>query len=62
MLTRPELRQIARARLADAAALHDKRRYDGAIYICGYAVEVALKARICQTLSWNGFPETRSEF
>ncbi|ETX06023.1 MAG: hypothetical protein ETSY2_19585 [Candidatus Entotheonella gemina] len=38
------------------------RRYDGAIYLCGYAVEVALKARICRTLSWLGYPSTRGEF
>ena len=30
--------------------------------MCGYAVELALKARICRTLNWAGFPETGSEF
>ena len=30
--------------------------------MCGYAVEVALKARICKTLRWSGFPETNAEF
>src|SRR5436305_1863302 len=35
---------------------------DGAAYLCGYAVELALKARICITLNWEGFPQTRSEF
>ena len=25
-------------------------------------MELALKARICVTLSWQGFPETRGEF
>lgn len=38
------------------------RRYDGAVYMCGYALEVRLKARICRTLHWSGFPNTRSEF
>lgn len=32
------------------------------MYICGYAVEVALKARICKTLRWAGYPSTRKEF
>lgn len=32
------------------------------MYLCGYAIEVALKARICRTLNWTGFPETRGEF
>lgn len=30
--------------------------------MCGYAVELALKARICRTLNWSGFPETGAEF
>ena len=37
-------------------------RTDGAGYVCGYAVELALKARICETLNWAGFPENRHEF
>ncbi|MBI4312373.1 MAG: hypothetical protein HY681_11420, partial [Chloroflexi bacterium] len=37
-------------------------RSDGAVYLCGYAVEMALKARICRTLRWEGFPETNAEF
>lgn len=63
MITRRELLRIARARLRDARALYQDRRYDGAIYICGYAIELGLKARICRTLRWtNGFPQTRAEF
>ena len=56
------MRAIARARLEDATALFKNDRLDGALYMCGYAVELALKARICTTLSWTGFPEKRSEF
>ncbi|HEY8751569.1 MAG TPA: HEPN domain-containing protein [Tepidisphaeraceae bacterium] len=62
MLTVTELTSIARARLKDADALFSKRRYDGAAYICGYAVEVALKARIVKTLKWAGFPADGGEF
>ena len=54
--------KIARARLRDAEVLYRSRRYDGAIYLCGYAVEIALKARICKTLSWPGYPSTGGEF
>lgn len=57
-----DLRAIARARFEDAAILFTNERTDGAGYLCGYAVELALKARICSTLNWGGFPETRSEF
>lgn len=62
MLSRGDLRHIAQARLQDARALRDRGRYDGAVYLCGYAIEVALKARICQTLRWPGFPSTSREF
>jgi hypothetical protein len=30
--------------------------------MCGYAVELALKARICAVLHWQGFPSTQAEF
>jgi HEPN domain-containing protein len=53
---------MARRHLRDAEVLFGGRRYDGAVYLCGYAVELTLKARICRTLRWDGFPETRSEF
>src|SRR5687768_15206394 len=57
-----DLRAIAKARLNDATVLFTNQRPDGALYLCGYAVELALKARICMTLNWSGFPEKRSEF
>ncbi len=62
MIARNELRKIAHARLKDAEVLYQSRRYDGAIYLCGYAVEAVLKTRICRTLKWTGFPDTRREF
>jgi enhancing lycopene biosynthesis protein 2 len=62
VLTRKELRDIIQARLDDADALHVAGRYDGAIYLCGYAVELSLKCRICITLRWAGFPSSKKEF
>lgn len=62
MISRNELRKIARERLKDAKALLRAGRYDGAIYLGGYVVEIALKERICKTLRWSGFPQTRGEF
>jgi len=61
MIQRKELRNLVRARLKDAEVLCANRRYAGAVYLCGYAVELALKDRICRTLKWSGFPETRTE-
>ena len=62
MIPATDLRSIARARLRDAQVLLAARRFDAAAYLCGYAVEVALKARICRTLKWQEFPETTREF
>jgi hypothetical protein len=62
MITRQDLDKIARARLLDAEALLKAKRYDGAIYLGGYVVEIALKNRICKTLKWKGFPQTSGEF
>lgn len=62
MLTPTELRNIAEARLNDAEILFAAGRLDGAFYLCGYAIELALKARICLTLGWSGHPSTNYEF
>lgn len=62
MLARTDLLKIARGKLKDATVLFTNRRLDGASYICGYAVELTLKARICKTLKWKGYPESNSEF
>ncbi len=62
MLTPADLRTIAHSRLQDAHILFTNARYDGAGYICGYAVELILKARICDTLNWPGYPASRNEF
>jgi len=62
MLDRLELIKIARARIEDAEALFRSRRYDGAVYLCGYAAEIALKVRICRTLKWAGFPDSSKDF
>ncbi|NQT29595.1 MAG: HEPN domain-containing protein [Candidatus Saganbacteria bacterium] len=62
MISRKNLKQIAKARLKDSKILCKNGRYDGAVYLCGYAVEVTLKAKICKTLNWKGFPESSKEF
>ena len=62
MISVAELDDIARARLEDAKALLTASRFDAATYLCGYTVEIALKARICRTLNWTEFPSTGGEF
>ncbi len=58
MPTKNELKELARLRLAEAEALFHAGFYDGAAYLCGYAVEFALKARICRLLDVNEYPPT----
>lgn len=55
-LTIADLDALAEARLRDAEALFDAVRYDGARYLCGYAVELKLKARICRAHGWPRYP------
>ena len=63
MIAVSNLRSTAREYLWAAKLLRTRRSYDVAAYLCGYAVEIALKARICQTLNWTtGFPENNAEF
>lgn len=62
MISTKDLRSIARARLRDAQVLLKAKRFDGAFYLSGYAVELALKARICRTLKWREFPQSGREF
>ena len=57
MISTRDLRSISRARLRDAEELLAARRYDGAFYLAGCAVESALKARACRTLKWTEFPK-----
>lgn len=62
MIDLTELGKIAEERLKDAEALLAAGRYDGAIYLGRYVVELSLKSRICRILNWKGFPQTRTEF
>jgi HEPN domain-containing protein len=62
VISRTDLQKMAQAKLEDAEALLPAQRYDSAVYICGYAIELALKARICLVLNWNGYPSNNAEF
>ncbi|HET6401435.1 MAG TPA: hypothetical protein VFH95_08560 [Candidatus Kapabacteria bacterium] len=58
-MTASDLKQLATEHLDDARALLGAQRFAGAIYLAGYAVECALKFRICDTLGWEEFPLTK---
>ncbi|MCU0431944.1 MAG: HEPN domain-containing protein [Bacteroidia bacterium] len=48
MNTPSEIRLLARQRLSEANVLCKNGHYDGAFYLAGYSVELALKAKICE--------------
>jgi len=50
-----DLKRVARAKLKDAQHLYNGKRYDSAFCLCGYAVEAALKYRICRTHGWSEY-------
>ncbi len=63
MISIKTLRELIDQKLKDAEALINKKRYSTAIYILGYAIEVALKLKICKLLKFSqGFPENKTEF
>lgn len=62
MIPTMTLRYLVKNRIKDAEILFRNKRYPASLYMAGYAVEIALKYKICRTLQFNnGFPETRQE-
>jgi len=57
-----DFEKVANARFEDAVTLAMYDRYDVAIYLCGFAVEIALKIRITKERKLTSFPETNAEF
>jgi hypothetical protein len=58
IITRVDFQQLAVVRLEEAKTLLDLGKWDGAYYLAGYAVELALKACIIKLLmTTDAFPE-----
>ncbi|HUT98202.1 MAG TPA: HEPN domain-containing protein [bacterium] len=57
LLMSSDLKQMALDRVRDAQILLEARRYVGAYYLIGYAVECALKAVIAKRTRRHEFPE-----
>jgi HEPN domain-containing protein len=55
-VNRQELQTLAEERLADARAVLEAGRWDGAYYLAGYAVECALKAYVARQTKEYDFP------
>jgi HEPN domain-containing protein len=62
MISSQELNKISRERIKDAKILARNKAYDGALYISGYSIELALKAIVCKNLCLSGIPHTSDEF
>lgn len=62
MLTGKNLYDLAKCRYDEARILLTNHKADGAVYLCGYAVELILKRRIVKVLDWDGYPENSNEF
>jgi hypothetical protein len=61
-LTRTELQDLTLLRLEEAEALFDAQKFDGCVYLCGYVVELGLKAVVCRTLDLSEYPESKQAF
>ncbi len=48
---------MAAARLDEAKILYANSKYDGAVYLGGYVLKLALKARICKLLNLSQYPD-----
>ncbi|MDI3319038.1 hypothetical protein [Pinibacter soli] len=56
------LKYLATEKLKDAETLMQNQRYNGAVYMMGYALEFSFKRKLSKTLCFsNGFPETSAE-
>jgi hypothetical protein len=48
-------------RLKDAECLHAANRFQGAVYLCGYALECELKYRVCLAWRVDGIEEKEAK-
>lgn len=59
-MNRDDFKQIAKIRLKEARTLLKNGNYDGAYYLCGYAVECGLKACIAKKTKRFDFPDEKT--
>lgn len=62
MIPIADFEQTAREKLLDAKCLLDGERFDGAIYMAGYALEIAIKVKLCHSKEMPAFPDTYNEW
>jgi hypothetical protein len=57
IITRADFQKLALVKLQEAEILLNRRKYNGAYYLCGYVIEFALKACIAKKLRRYQFPD-----
>ena len=55
-MNRTDFQELAKVRLEESKTLLDQKKYDGAYYLAGYAVECGLKACIAKLTKLDDFP------
>ena len=58
-MNRSDLQNLTKLRLKEAKALLDKKLFSGSYYLCGYAVECALKAYLAKQTKEHDFPNKK---
>jgi len=59
-VNRKDLQQLASIRLREAKVLLDNGNYDGAYYLCGYAIECDFKACVAKQTKRHDFPNKKT--
>jgi HEPN domain-containing protein len=59
-VNRKDLQRLARTRLSEARVLLSAKKYDGAYYLAGYAIEFALKSCVAKQVKKFDFPSLRA--
>ena len=63
MISKQTLKEISKNKLDVSKILFKSDKYDTSLYLVGYAIELALKYKICKILKLDeGFPENKTEF
>ena len=63
MIAKKNLKILISERISDAEILLSNDRFGSSVYIAGYAIELALKFKICKMYGFKlGFPENKPEF
>jgi len=62
MISPQDLFDIAKSRYEESKILLREHKPDGAVYLCGYAIELMLKRYIVKALDWDAYPDTDKEF